>query len=371
MADIAVIGGGISGALAAFRLADAGLNVVLVDKARFGMGSTLASTALLSYEYDELLGPLIRKMGERKALRAYELCFEAVTELSTIVEAIQNPCGHESKVAIRISSNADDARQFEAESRLRNRHSLPTQCMDGPELERRFGIRAAVGLLQPNAAQLNPVDLTLTLIESAEREGLQAYEHTRITVYESGKHGVLLKAANGAKIRCREVVFATGYESDKFIGRHLARTNTDFCFVSTPTPDLAKLSRCHVVEHAENYLYMSTFGDRLMVGREDPTFSPPKRRSGLLRSRATTLLRRAQEFLPEAKIEIDRRWAGTFAKSKDSLPFLGHTPGLPRAHFLLGYGGNGIASSAMLSSILVDVIRGKGRANAEIFRIDR
>ena len=52
-ADVAVVGAGITGASVAWRFADAGLRVALVEAARVGRGSTAASTALLMQEPDK------------------------------------------------------------------------------------------------------------------------------------------------------------------------------------------------------------------------------------------------------------------------------------------------------------------------------
>lgn len=49
---VAVIGGGITGALVAYHLIQAGVDTVLVDKRDIGHGSTSASTSLLQYEVD-------------------------------------------------------------------------------------------------------------------------------------------------------------------------------------------------------------------------------------------------------------------------------------------------------------------------------
>jgi ribulose 1,5-bisphosphate synthetase/thiazole synthase len=51
-ADVVVIGAGISGALSAWHLCNAGYNVIVLEKRHAGMGSTAASTALLQYEID-------------------------------------------------------------------------------------------------------------------------------------------------------------------------------------------------------------------------------------------------------------------------------------------------------------------------------
>ena len=48
--EAVVIGGGITGALVAVHLAEAGVKTLLIDKRDIGTGSTSASTALLQYE---------------------------------------------------------------------------------------------------------------------------------------------------------------------------------------------------------------------------------------------------------------------------------------------------------------------------------
>jgi glycine/D-amino acid oxidase-like deaminating enzyme len=63
--EIAVVGGGVSGALIAHRLASLGKQVIIVDSRDIGMGSTMASTAILSYEPDVHLIDLISQIGQR------------------------------------------------------------------------------------------------------------------------------------------------------------------------------------------------------------------------------------------------------------------------------------------------------------------
>src|SRR5919109_3854034 len=53
--DVAVIGGGISGALVAHRFVQEGIHVVLVEGREIGFGSTGATTALIQYEIDQHL----------------------------------------------------------------------------------------------------------------------------------------------------------------------------------------------------------------------------------------------------------------------------------------------------------------------------
>jgi glycine/D-amino acid oxidase-like deaminating enzyme len=83
--EVVVIGGGISGAFTAYRLTNLGMEVTVVDSREIGKGSTMASTAILSYEADVNLADLIRKIEESSAVRAYPAGVEAIDSIGEII----------------------------------------------------------------------------------------------------------------------------------------------------------------------------------------------------------------------------------------------------------------------------------------------
>src|SRR3954468_21311433 len=93
--DIAVIGGGISGALVAQHLAEAGLDTIVLDKREIGWGSTAASTAVLQYEIDISLAELSEKLGSAHASRAYLACRDAINGLTDLIERLPGDSGFE------------------------------------------------------------------------------------------------------------------------------------------------------------------------------------------------------------------------------------------------------------------------------------
>ena len=369
--DVAVIGGGITGALVAHCLVAEGFSTALVDKSRFGSGSTSASTALISYEFDSLLTKLSNQVGDKRALRSYELCFEAVSSLQQLVEEIEEPCDYDERLSVRISTDSRHLEEFEKESRIRNKHGLKVEVVDEAGLAKRFGISAPAGLICANAAQIDPLKLTASLIKASVKRGLLAFENTRITTYEAGREGVAIKTANGSIITAANVVFATGYESEKYLPERIARITTDFCFATGKIKPSEKFEQCHLVEHADNYFYASTFADRVIMGVEDPRLFRPGERARALRKKTDELIERVQPHFIGTKLGASQRWAGYFAKSKDSLPYIGGVKTMPHSIFVLGYGGNGIASSAMLAPLVIDLVHGIKSADAELFAFDR
>src|ERR1700761_4346799 len=82
--DVAIMGAGISAALTAWHLRDAGMSVAVFDRRHVGLGSTAASTAVLQYEIDTPLTELSQLVGEENAVRSYKLCRDAIYSIEKI-----------------------------------------------------------------------------------------------------------------------------------------------------------------------------------------------------------------------------------------------------------------------------------------------
>jgi glycine/D-amino acid oxidase-like deaminating enzyme len=86
--EVAVVGGGVTGALVACELAAHGFDVLVLEQRDIGWGSTAASTALLQYEIDTPLAELARRYGERDAAMAYRACAQAVDALAALAREV-------------------------------------------------------------------------------------------------------------------------------------------------------------------------------------------------------------------------------------------------------------------------------------------
>ena len=88
--DVAIVGGGITGALIAQELATHGHDVALVEQRDIGWGSTAASTALLQYEIDTHMVDLAKDYGERDAALAYRACAAAIPLVQALAREVRD-----------------------------------------------------------------------------------------------------------------------------------------------------------------------------------------------------------------------------------------------------------------------------------------
>jgi hypothetical protein len=87
--DCVVVGAGISGALTAEALTRRGLGVSLLDRREPGVGSTIASTALLQFEIDTPLTILREKIGAAAADQAWRRSLRTVADLGACIRDLR------------------------------------------------------------------------------------------------------------------------------------------------------------------------------------------------------------------------------------------------------------------------------------------
>jgi len=132
--DVAVVGGGITGALIAYYVAQVGLSTVLLDKRELGTGSTAASTGLLLYEMDEPLIDLIQKRGEQSAVHAYRSVLLAIDEFERLIVDLGSPCGFARRPSLYFASTPADVEPLRREWQCRREHGFNVEFLDAGKL---------------------------------------------------------------------------------------------------------------------------------------------------------------------------------------------------------------------------------------------
>jgi glycine/D-amino acid oxidase-like deaminating enzyme len=346
--DVVVVGGGLTGALIAFHLVEAGLSTIILDRRDFAWGSTSASTALVLAELDTPYHQLADRMGEAAARRIAALCRDAVADLGRLVERLGIRCGHESRPSLYLASRRKDIATLEREHRWRAVAGLEGELWDRRELARRAPFERPAALYFRDAAQLDPYRLAHGLLHGASGAGLRAYDRTMVTGWnldpsDHGRFPVRLQTDRRASVRARRVIFASGYEAQQLLRHPEVALTSTYALVSEPLRHFSGWpERCLIWETARPYLYVrSTEDGRAMVGGEDDAHVDPKRRDSRIRRKCARLSRQFHALFPEIELEPAYAWAGTFAETADGLPFIGEHPDYPHAYFALCYGGNG------------------------------
>ncbi len=371
--DVVVIGGGITGALVAYHLVEAGVETVLIDKRHIAWGSTSATTALLQYEIDTPLCDLIEILGEDHAARSYLACLDSIDKIAALVKKLDNDCGFSRKPSLYAASYKAHVPELKREYNARKKHGIQLEWFDQPQIEKLYAFSRPAALFSEMGAQVDAYQLTHALLQAGLRQGLQVYDRSAVTEITHSPRRVQLTTEHGSKLTARKIVFACGYESQQYLRQSVAQLISTYAMVSEPlTIEHGWYKHSLIWESARPYLYLRTTEDgRVIVGGEDEDFRDPKRRDKLIPQKTARLQRKFQALFPDLKLEVAFAWAGTFGETKDGLAYIDESPDMPNAWFALGYGGNGITYSILAAEIIRDAILSHANPYADLFRFNR
>jgi glycine/D-amino acid oxidase-like deaminating enzyme len=355
--EIVVMGAGISGALVANQLCQAGYKVVIVDRRHVGLGSTAASTALLQYEIDKPLHELIQIAGEKNAVKSYRLCRQAIDDIEKICHQLNDNGLFLRKPSFQFASAKKDVADLKKEYTLRKQAGFFIQWLEEDSINKKFGFVKSAGLLSQDGAEADAYKITHRLLEKCISKGLQVFDNTEVITIRHHKQGIELLTANKKRIRAKKLIIACGYESQQYISQKVQNLHATYAIASEPFEQKNFWYKNALIwETAGPYLYLRTTSDnRILIGGKDIPFSNPNKRDGLLGQKAKSLEKSFVKLFPQIPFKTDFKWAGTFASTKDGLPYIGSIRQRPHTYFALGFGGNGITFSAIAANIIKDL----------------
>lgn len=364
--DILIVGAGVTGAMIADVLCEAGLETTVVERRRTTHGATAASTALVQYEIDTPLRELARKIGHRDAVRAWRRSRLAVTALRAHLDEAQISSVRRS--TLYLAGNKLNRAQLMREAQARNAAGLETVVLNRTALRQRFGIARSAALLGFDNLTVNPRTMTAALLKRACKSGLRIFAPSDVTEIEATRARVVAITRDGHRIRCRRLVLATGYELPKIIPAKGHKIGSTWALATPPQRRRLWPEECLIWEASDPYLYMRTTDDgRVICGGEDEEFTSAERRDELIPRKIATLQRKLGKLFPQLDVTAEFVWASSFGESRTGLPTIGEIPGYPNCWATLGYGGNGITYSRIAAEILRTSFLGGQDEDADLF----
>ncbi|MBU4531913.1 MAG: FAD-binding oxidoreductase [Hoeflea sp.] len=367
--DILIVGSGISGALMAEHLCNGGRDVMMVDRRRPVRGSSLDSTAMIQHEIDVPLHVLKRKIGEEKAIRAWQRSRDAVRSLVDLAGKLDLDCSMEPKRTLYLAGDELGPRALRAEARLREVAGIDARLLDRAATGTEFGIDRAASIVSQDSASANPAQLTAGLIRTAQGRGLKVVSPIEITdVLPAGGH-VACSTADGQLIIARHVVFCSGYEFLRRLESPKHSIISTWAIAVKPRSAVPSwLPGFLVWEASDPYLYLRMSGDgSIIAGGEDEdsaeAFDDPAR----LKANTDRIVSKVEALLGVSLYPPHSRWAAPFGNTTTGLPFIGPVPGLQNVYAVMGFGGNGITFSKIAAEVIKAAISGKKDRDADLF----
>jgi len=370
--DVAIIGGGVIGCSIAWRLAQAGLGVVLVERGDPGCESSRAAGGMLA--------PLVEanRMDE-----FYQLAVASRAIYSNFAAELREASGvdveYRAEGTLYLALTEEDEEELDRRWMWQRSAGLNVKRLNAEttlRIEPLINEKLRWALMFPDDHQVNNRQLMIALTHAARKAGARILTHTEtLELKIEGKTGQKqirgIRTTRG-RIESNCVIVAAGSWSSLLsfeTGHPLSRFQVEpvrgqMVGLEMPLPPIR-----HVLYSRHAYLIPRLSGSLIAGSTTEHSGYDRRVTAGGLAS----IIERAVRMLPcISGLAITETWAGLRPRATDELPIIGRDPSVSGLIYATGHYRNGILLAPITAKIITELmIKGESTINLAPFSVTR
>ena len=371
-ADAVVIGGGLTGSMAAYVLAAGGLDVILVEADRLATGSTAGSPGVIVPEPDAWFRDVEAGTGKRVSRIAWKEAHRSASEMAAAIKKLGIKCDLTSAPYFINAQTPDDALLLRKEQIARRTAGVVASWMTPAAAHSEAALESS-GALKPGVGfTYDPVRAALGFATAAESQGAGIFEKSEVrrTTFTRKEANVILKDAS---VRTRAVIVATGEPGSVFgqLRRHVRRAS-GYTVVTEPLPaamrrETGKRSAIVAGASAENRHWMRWLPEdrALFAGAVGPTTPARLKDKALVQRTAQLMYEFSVRYPAISGLPAHWGWETEIVTTVDGLPWIGQHRNYPFHFFALGFGWHGDSLSWLAARAALRYLTGITRKDDE------
>lgn len=357
--DILVVGGGVVGLSLAWRLAQRGQSVAVVDASAPGRASRAAAGMLAPLAEARSFNPFVLYALESLAL--YSGFLEELSEASGLEIAPAGPG------MLRVAQTQSEANTLRDALAWQRTLGLPLEWLGGAEALRREPVLSSHilgAVYSPREQHVTPRLLLDALHLACVRSNVCTYPTFRLDNIRTCGRRVTEAVLPTLTLECDRMVIAAGAWTGQFGGDMAHPLPVTPLRGQALTLDTAlPLPFSHTIYGSRGYLVPRSEG-RIVVGATEEhagfdAATTPQGREGL-RAMASSLVPLT------AHLPVHEHWAGLRPVTPDGLPLLGRAANWDNVFFAAGHGRNGILLTPITAQLMTQVLLDSAPIPAEV-----
>lgn len=348
-ADVAIVGGGISGITTAYLLVKEGVKVVLIDAGEILNGTTGHTTAKITAQHGLIYNELINHFGVEKAKLYYEANNDALQWIKQTINNHQIDCDFQEDDAYIYTNDTNYFQQLNDEMKAYEKLGIDSEFVTSIPID----VQMKAAIKMKNQAQFHPLKYLQVLVDYIVDHGGQIFEHTTaIDVDENEKMHVITR--NGKKIKCDYVLACSHFPFYDGLGFYPTRLYAERSYIIAAKTEKKFPGGMYInAEKPTRSLRNAMINDEQVV-----LFAGENHKTG----QGISTIRHYEALEQFAKQTLGMkaflyRWSAQDLTTLDKIPYIGEiTTGEPRILIATGYRKWGMSNGTAAARLLSDMI---------------
>jgi len=362
--EVVIVGAGFTGLSAAHHLAERGIECIVIDEHEPGWGASGRNGGMLVPRTKIAPSRIEQTWGRSEALEQRRLLHSALDTVSHLIDYYSIDCAfrkggyvaaaHNARYLAKLAEDVNWLHEIAGEVDVRS--------LSGEQIAEMIGSTAYVGgYFDPLGATVQPLAYVEGLADGLRRRGVGIYGDCYVERMDEDLSGVRL-VAGGFNISSMHVILATNAYTPAFgfpgaLARRIVAVSssviaTEPLLQGIPSEIFPNGVAVSDTKHLLNWARLTPDNRLVFGGRGDITG-----RSDSIHSYRELEQVMKTTFPFVAHTKITHRWSGKVAVTRDGWHHLGSFH--PKMHYAVGYGGRGVAMSALMGRLLAELVEGK------------
>ena len=361
-AQVAIVGGGLTGCLTAHACAVAGLRTIVIERDRVGQGASACVAGLLLAEP----GPSFRDLEKRHGVRAARAAFDAWRCAShdgaALLRRLKITCALQPLDDLIVSAPHDE-KALRREYDARSKAGLDGTWLFPQQLHKAAAPASAGAIRVGGAGGLDPYRACLGLAAAAESRGAVIVERSHVSSVKVGRRDVEI-VVDGGSIRAETVIVTTGTATSEFkpLRRHFKRRERYLVLTEPMLGPMRKGFGDRTLTFANTrtppHRVRWTQDDRILIAGAQQDETPERRRAAVLVQRTGQLMYELLTMFPGISgLLPEFGWEVVSGETADGLPYIGPHRNYPRHLFALGGGGDSVTGAFLAARVLLRALK--------------
>jgi glycine/D-amino acid oxidase-like deaminating enzyme len=375
-ADVAVIGGGLTGCATAYAFAAAGVSVALVEAGQIGRGASACSTGWLADDPGASFLESEKALGLRASRYAWQTWRRAALDFASLLRRLDIKCQLQPRSTLLVATTPEQAERLKREQKAR-RDGGSGASVNQRAIATETALNAVAGIRIRDGATIDPYRAAVGLAAAAAERGAKIFERSIVKRTKFGRRTAEVQT-DGGSIRTRRIVVATGIPTALFhsLARHFWFRSSYLVLTDrVPAKVRHQLGRRHLIVRdlaVPPHVVRWVDDERLLIAGADAGSVPPRQRDKTIVQRTGQLMYELSTMYPEISgITPAYGWEAPYARTAEGLPYIGPHRNFPHHLFAFGDASHSVTGAYLASRLLLRHHLGEADAADEAFGFNR